>query len=319
MAGVLPLPSVGLFLRPSLDLCERQGPQRCVPSWIEFVPTSPIVITGASTGLGKAAALQLAAEGRPLVLLLRDGAKGRDAHAEIVQRSGNRAIELEHADLASQAEIRAAAHRITERHAKIAGFISNAGAQFYDRELSPDGIEMTFAINHLAPFLLTHLFYDALKAYGAGPGAPARVVLAASSLQFPLELTDYNREAAYDPWQVYGQSKLANVQFTLALAGRIEGTGITANCLAPGIVRTELFRRAKSRSQMLLKLATPFMASPEKAARKIVRLAIDPEFAASNGLYFARNKPARANPSAYDEAAQEQLWSLSETLVNLVE
>lgn len=281
------------------------------------MPTPPIVITGASTGMGKAAALQLANAGHPLILLVRDGPKGRDAHAEIVQRSGNRAIEIEHADLASQTEIRAAAHRITERHPAIAGFISNAGAQFYDRELSSDGIELTFAINHLAPFLLTHLFYDALKTYGAGADAPARVVVTASSLQVPFDLTDYNRDVAFNPFGVYGQTKFANVQFTLALARRLEGLGITVNCLAPGIVRTELFRRAKSRGKLLLRLLTPFMISPERAARKIVRLATAPQLAQANGLYFVGKRSKTANAAAYDETAQEQLWALSERLTNV--
>jgi len=269
--------------------------------------------------MGKAAALQLANSGHPLILLLRDGPKGRDAHAEIVQRSGNRAIEIEHADLASQTEIRAAAHRITERHPAIAGFISNAGAQFYDRELSPEGIELTFAINHLAPFLLTHLFYNALKAYGASASAPARIVVTASSLQVPFDLTDYNRDAAFDAFGVYGQTKFANVQFTMALGRRLEGTGMTANCLAPGIVRTELFRRAKSRGKLLVQLLRPFMVSPEKAARKIVRLATAPELAQSNGLYFVGKRSKQANAAVYDETAQEQLWALSERLTNVLE
>ncbi|UXN73199.1 SDR family NAD(P)-dependent oxidoreductase [Devosia sp. A8/3-2] len=202
------------------------------------MPTSPIIITGASSGMGKAAALQLAQLGHPLVLLLHDGQKGRDAHAEIVQRSGNRAVELEHADLASQADIGAAAARILERHKRLAGFIANAGAHFSERTLSPDGLEMTLAINHLAPFLLTNLLHDALKAHGA-----ARIVLTASSLQFPFDFADYNRDRAYDGYRVYGQTKLANVQFTFAPARRLEG--ITVNCLAPGLVRTDIYRRTR--------------------------------------------------------------------------
>lgn len=280
--------------------------------------TPPIIITGASTGMGKAAALQLASAGHPLILLVRDGSKGRDAHAEIVQRSGNRAIEIEHADLASQSEIRAAARRITERHPVIAGFISNAAAQFNERELSPDGIELTFAINHLAPFLLTHLFYDALKTYGASKNAPARIVVTASSLQVPFDLADYNRDTAFDGFSVYAQSKFANLQFTLALARRLDGTGMTVNCLAPGKVRTELFRRVKSRGKLFATLLQPFMISPERAARRIVSLATAAEFAEANGRYFVGTRAGKANAAAYDEAAQEQLWALSERLTHVL-
>ena len=274
------------------------------------MPTSPIIITGASSGMGKAAALQLAQLGHPLVLLLRDGQKGRDAHAEIVQRSGNRAVELEHADLSSQADIRAAAARITGRHKRLSGFIANAGAHFSDRTLSPDGVEMTLAINHLAPFLLTHLLHDALKAHGS-----ARIVLTASSLQFPFDFSDYNRDRAYDGYRVYGQSKLANVQFTFALARRLEGVGITVNCLAPGLVRTDVYRRTRGAARFLARtVLAPLMASPEKAGQKLVRLATDPALEQTSGVYFKHYRPSRAIPAAYDEAAQEQLWTLSEQL-----
>ncbi|MEO5805130.1 SDR family oxidoreductase [Devosia sp.] len=277
------------------------------------MPQPPIVITGASTGMGKAAALQLAHAGHPLVLILREGQKGRDAHAEIVQRSGNRAVELEPADLSSQAEIHRAVDHILQKHNRIGVLLNNAGAEFKQRQLSVDGIEMTFAVNQMAPFLLTHLFYNALKAHGA-----ARVVTTASSLQFPFDLADYNREKSYDGIKVYGQSKLANIQFTLALARRLEGTGITANCLAPGIVRTELFRQSRGINGLVFgPLGRLFMDSPDKAARKIVRLALDPTLDKVSGIYFAKDRPAKAIPAAYDEEASHGLWRLCERLGGL--
>jgi NAD(P)-dependent dehydrogenase (short-subunit alcohol dehydrogenase family) len=279
---------------------------------------APIIITGASSGMGKAAALQLAGAGIPLVLILREGQKGRDAHAEIVQISGNRAVEIEIADLASRDDIRSAATRIAERYPQIRAFVSNAGVQFNERRLSPDGIELTFAINHLAPFLLTHMLFGPLKAHGAASDAPARVVINASDMQLPFDFDDYNRDRAYRGWPVYGQSKLANVLFTFALAKRLDGTGITANCLAPGFVRTDLFRDAKGLRRLLFNAFGRFvMSSPERAARKIVRLATDPELDGANGLYFRRDKPAKAADAAYDAEAQARLWALSEQLTGL--
>ncbi len=272
---------------------------------------APIVITGASGGIGKAAALQLAQAGHALVLIVRDGQKGRDAHAEIVQLSGNRAVEVEPADLSSQAEIRRAAANILGRHRQIRAFVSNAGAYFTARQLSVDGIEMTFAINHLAPFLLTQLLFDGLKSFG-----DARVVVTSSGLQFPFELDDYNRDRAYDGLKVYGQTKLANIQFTHALARRLEGSGVTANCLAPGLVRTQLFRSLTGfRSLFFNTLAAPFMDSPDKGGRKITRLVLDPTLERVSGVFFDKDKPAKAIDAAYDEAACYGLWTLSESLI----
>jgi len=284
------------------------------------MPSAPIVITGASGGMGKAAARQLADAGLPLIILVREGQKGRDAHAEIVQLSGNRAVEIETADLSSMAETRAAAERILQRHPRIAGFIGNAGAHFADRRLTPEGIERTFAINHLSPFLLTHLLFGALQAHAAEAGKQARVVLTASAMQVPFELDDYNRERGYNGWQVYGQSKFANVQFALALARRLDGTGITANCLAPCFVRTDIFRSNPAPMQWLLAATGRlFMTSPERAGTYITRLATDPALAETNGIYFDRNKPKRANEAAYDEVSQDQLWALSEQLTGVAD
>ncbi|SHE31463.1 NAD(P)-dependent dehydrogenase, short-chain alcohol dehydrogenase family [Devosia limi DSM 17137] len=270
--------------------------------------------------MGKAAARQLADAGLPLIILVREGQKGRDAHAEIVQLSGNRAVEIETADLSSMAETRAAAGRILERYPRIAGFIGNAGAHFAERRLTREGIERTLAVNCLSPFLLTHLLFGALQAHAAGAGNHARVVLTASAMQIPFERDDYNRERGYDGWQVYGQTKFANVQFTLALARRLEGTGITANCLAPGFVRTDIFRHNPAPMQWLLAATGRlFMTSPERAGSYIARLATDPALTETNGIYFDRTKPRRANEAAYDEASQDQLWSLSERLTGLLD
>ena len=275
--------------------------------------SAAIVITGASSGIGKAAAFRLAREGRPLVMVCREGAKARAVHAEIVRASGNPAVELETADLSSQAQIREAAQSIRERHPEIAVLINNAGASFNHRRLSVDGIEMTFAVNHLAPFLLTNLLLDNLKA-----GAPARVVTVASDLQRPLRLDDLERNKSYKAYDVYGETKLANILFTFELARRLAGSRVTANALAPGFLRTGLMRDARPVVRAFMSVAGVFMMeSADKGGARIVHAALAPGLAGTSGEFFVKNQPAKASAPAYDRALAAQLWAMSERLTGL--
>jgi len=273
--------------------------------------TAPIVLTGASSGIGKAVAFELAAAGLPLVMIVREGRKGRNAHAQIVRETGNQGVQMLTADLASLGQVRELGRYISERHERIAAFVSVAGAHFSRRRLSPEGIEMTLAVNHLAPFLLTGCLLPGLTAHGQG-----RVVITASSLQIPIDLADLNRNRRYDGFRAYGESKLANVLFTFELARRLAGSGVTANCLAPGLVRTALFRQTGGLARLAINaVGGAFMDSPEKAARKVSRLVTDPALAGISGVYFAKDKPAKANALAYDQAMAEKLWAISERLV----
>ena len=275
--------------------------------------TAPIVITGASSGIGKVAAFRLAREQRPLVLICREGPKARAVHAEIVRTTGNRAVEFEPADLSSQAQIRAAAASIRDRHGSIAVLINNAGAAFSERRLSIDGIEMTFAVNHLAPFLLTNLLLDRLKA-----GAPARIVNVASDAQRVLRLDDLDRTKSYVPFEVYCETKLANILFTFELARRLAGARVTANALAPGYLRTALIRDTRPLMRTLQSIAGLFiMEGAEKGAARIVNLALSPEMAGTSGEYVFKMQPNKAIPSAYDTALAAQLWAISERLTGL--
>jgi NAD(P)-dependent dehydrogenase (short-subunit alcohol dehydrogenase family) len=273
----------------------------------------PIVITGASSGIGKAAALALARQGKPLVLICREGPKARAAQAEIIRLSGNRAVELEPADLSVQADVRAAAQSIRERHPRLGGLVNNAGASFGTRRLSADGIEMTWAVNHLAPFLLTNLLLKPLKA-----GAPARIVTVASDLQRPLHLDDLARAKAYAAREVYGETKLANILFTFELARRLAGSRVTANALAPGFIRTNLMHNARPPIRALFAVLGPFLAErAEKGGDRVARLMLAEEVAGLTGEYVVKTQPAKASAPAYDKALAAQLWAISERMTGL--
>ena len=275
---------------------------------------APIVITGASSGIGRAAAHVLAREGHPLVLVCREGAKARAVQAEIIRVSGNKAVELETADLSSQAQIRAVAQSIRGKHKAISALINNAGVAFTSRHLSVDGIEMTFAVNHLAPFLLTNLLLDNLKA-----GAPSRVVTTTSDLQRPLRLDDLDRTKSYKSFDVYGETKLANILFTFELARRLAGTRVTANAVAPGFLRTALMRNGTPTVKLMFKIMSVFMMeAPEKGADRIVHATLSPDLAGTSGELFVKNQPAKASAPAYDTALAAQLWAVSERMTGLV-
>jgi NAD(P)-dependent dehydrogenase (short-subunit alcohol dehydrogenase family) len=275
----------------------------------------PIVITGASSGIGRAAAWRLARQNRPVVLLCRESPRARSTHAEIVRATGNRSIELETADLSVKAEVRKAAEAIRTRHPRLGGLVNNAGVSYAERHLSADGIEMNFAVNHLAAFLLTNLLLDNLKA-----GAPSRVLTISSDLQRPLRLDDLDRKKKpYDPFEVYGETKLANVLFTFELARRLTGTKVTANALAPGFLRTGLMRDAKLGTRFLFALMSVFMMeSADKGGDRVVHLMTAPDLAGTSGEYFVKSQPGKASAPAYDKALAAQLWAISERMVGLV-
>ena len=276
--------------------------------------TRPIVITGASSGIGRAAALRLARQNLPVVMVCREGAKARAVHAEIVRLTGNRNVELFTADLASLAEVRAVAEAIRAAHPEIGVLVNNAGAAFRDRRLSVDGNELTFAINHLAPFLLTNLLLDALKA-----GAPSRIVNVSSDVQRPLHHDDHDRRKKYDAFEVYGETKLASLLFTFELARRLTGTRVTANAIAPGFLRSGIMRNTDARTKALMFVLSFFMMEPaEKGGDRIVHAATSPEIAGMSGEFFIKGEPGKAIASAYDRALAAQLWAISERTTGLV-
>ena len=270
------------------------------------------LVTGANAGIGLWAALGLARRGARVALLCRSEERGRAAMAEIERRAGGAALDLLVADLASQAEIRRVAGEILGRYERLDVLVNNAGVLAWRRRrVSADGLELTFAVNHLAPFLLTGLLLERLK-----QSAPARVVTVASGAhrRAELDFDDLQNERSYAPFQAYSQSKLANVYFTYELARRLDGTGVTANCLHPGVVSTALFRDMKPWQRTALWLGRPFLLSPEKGADTTIHLAAAGEVAGVTGKYFEKRKAIPSSPVSYDADAARRLWEASEAL-----
>jgi NAD(P)-dependent dehydrogenase (short-subunit alcohol dehydrogenase family) len=269
------------------------------------------LITGATDGIGKEAACALAQQGARLLIQGRDPDKGARAVAELKSRSGNAAIEFLQCDFSSLTDVRRLAAAVMERTTQIDILINNAGGIFAKRALSQDGYELTFAVNHLAPFLLTKLLLNTLRS-----SAPARIVTTSSVAHRGAKLNFDDLQAAgkYSPMSAYGSSKLANILFTRALAKRLEGTTVTANCLHPGLVRTNIARDMPAIGRVLFNLLAKFARSPEQGAQTIVYLASSPQVQGASGGYYVDRKLMPISPAAQDDAAAERLWQVSEQL-----
>ena len=275
-----------------------------------------ILITGANSGIGKEAAVQLAAMGATVVITARDRGKGEAALAEVQRRSGSDGVELGDLDLASFASVRGFADDVLDRHDRLDVLMNNAGLVLDRRLLTDEGHEMTFGVNHLGPFLLTSLLRARLEA-----SAPARVVNVASFAHRAATAAglraDPQSEQLFTAYGAYGKSKLANILFTRELARRLAGTGVTANSLHPGAVRSGFGIGGDTHGPLaaLMWIGRPFLVSAKRAARTQVQLAADPELADVSGEYFVRGQAHRPSPDARDDAAARWLWEESERLI----
>jgi NAD(P)-dependent dehydrogenase (short-subunit alcohol dehydrogenase family) len=274
------------------------------------------IVTGANSGIGKATSLGLAQMGATVVMVCRERTKGEEAQNEIKTKSGNDAIDLLLADLSSQDSIRQLVENFLQHYTQLHVLVNNAGGVNLSRRVTVDGFEMTFAVNYLAPFLLTNLLLDKLKA-----SAPARIVNVSSESHESAytKMDDLQLEKKYRLMRAYGQSKLALVLFTYELARRLQGTGVTANCLHPGFVATNIGQSGVGRvGRSIVKLIFSSLGiSPEEGAKTSIYLASSPDIEGVTGKYFVKSIPVRSAPISYDDSLQRQLWEESAKLVNL--
>jgi NAD(P)-dependent dehydrogenase (short-subunit alcohol dehydrogenase family) len=266
------------------------------------------LVTGANSGIGVETARGLAMMDATVVMLCRDPERGAAARVEIERASGNRNLRLMICDLASQKSIREFAERFKNDYKRLDVLVNNAGVFLRGRSLTEDGIESTFAINHLGYFLLTGLVLDLLKR-----SAPSRIVNVASTAHryAKLEINSWVTGRDYSGFGAYANSKLANVLFTYELARGLQGTAVTANCLHPGGVGTNLFRPLPVFMQALIKLMT---ISPARGARTPVYLASSPDVESVSGKYFVRCREAASSEASYNVEAARALWDVSAQL-----
>jgi retinol dehydrogenase 14 len=272
-----------------------------------------VLVTGGSGGIGKATALRLAQMGASVSIIGRDAARTATAAREIGSAGGT-PVNAFTADLSSQAEVRRVAVEVLARLPRLDVLVNNAGGYWNTRHTTVDGLERTFAVNQLAPFLLTSLLLERLTA-----SIPARVVTVASNAEAlgRIDFDDLQGEDRYSGARAYNQSKLANVLFTYELARRTTGTGVTANALHPGVVSTGFGASDPGRIQRLIvPFARPFMQRPDHGAATSVLLAADPAVEGTTGLFFARGKPRKSSPRSHDQAVACRLWQVCEELVS---
>jgi NAD(P)-dependent dehydrogenase (short-subunit alcohol dehydrogenase family) len=270
-----------------------------------------VLMTGATGGIGLAAALELARRGADLSIVARSQERGSAAAGQIQAAGEGRPVDVLLADLSSQASVRRLAAEVLERYVRLEVLVNNAGAIYGSRQITEEGIELTWAVNHLAPFLLTFLLLERLKA-----SAPARIVTTSSDAhqgaRIPFE--DVGGERAYRArgFGRYGETKLANILFTVELATRLQGTGVSAYSFHPGLVATGFNRNNGPLMRLGMNLTRPFSRSPEKGAETLVWLVDSPEVGGESGGYFFDRRQIKPSPAGQDADAARRLWELSE-------
>jgi NAD(P)-dependent dehydrogenase (short-subunit alcohol dehydrogenase family) len=270
-----------------------------------------VLVTGATSGIGESTARGLAAIGATVVVVGRSEERSQAASERIQQAGGTGKVHPLVADLASQGDVRALARDFVDRFDRLDVLVNNAGVDVGTRSVTPEGLELTFAVNYLAPFLLTTLLLDVLRA-----SAPSRILNLASAAHRAgrIDFDDLQSERRFGQ-RAYNNSKLALVVFTYELARRLQGSGVAANCVDPGFVKTSLGSTMPLGYRLVGMLMWPFMAGPEKGARTSIWAASNPELAQVTGAYFKAERQAETTPQTNDRATAERLWQVSEALV----
>ncbi|MEX2684782.1 MAG: SDR family oxidoreductase [Candidatus Sigynarchaeota archaeon] len=275
------------------------------------------LITGATSGIGKATAFGLAKAGGTVVIVARNREKGTSVVQSIKEKTGNTKIDLLIADLSRQADIRNLASTFKQNYDRLHVLINNAGIILFQRVETVDGLEMIFAVNYLSQFLLTNLLLDVIKR-----SAPARIINMSSNAQgwwgTRLDLNDLQGKKHFSGFLAYAGSKLAIICFTYELARRLEGTGVTVNALHPGLVKTNFGRSDQGKGPGFLGfISTLFGTSPEKGARTSLYLAMSPDIEGVTGKYWKNCKQIRSAPISHDTGIARRLWDISEQLTGL--
>jgi retinol dehydrogenase-14 len=274
-----------------------------------------VLVTGGTGGIGKATALGLARLGARVGITGRDIARVKVAAADIRAASNNAAVDAFAADLSSQTELRRLAREVLDRYPRLDVLVNNVGGFWTHRHITADGLEHTFALNYLAPFLLTNLLLDRIKA-----SAPARIVTVSSGAHATgrIDFDDLQGEQKYSGQRAYNASKLAGVMFTYELARRLQGSGVTATVLHPGVVRTAFGAEDQAAFFTILSpLIRPFMKTTAQGARTSIYLASSAQVEGMTGQYFANSKPEQSSKSSYETTASRRLWQVSADLVGL--
>jgi len=272
------------------------------------------MVTGAASGIGAVTAQALARQGATVVIVDRDSENGAATAEKITRLTGNPAVDFMQADLSSQKEIHRLAGQFKSRYRRLDVLVNNAGAVFERWQETVDGIEMTFALNYLGDFLLTNLLLDTIKG-----SAPARIinVSSRSHKRARIDFNDLENRSAYQGLPAYAHSKLAIVLFTYELARRLEGTGVTANTLHPGVVATNFARNGGGAVGLVTRLFRFAFLSPEQGAETSVYLASSPEVEGVTGKYFVKCKAVPSSPASLDTDTAGRLWQASAALTNL--
>ncbi len=272
------------------------------------------LVTGGNSGIGKSVALGLAKMGATVVVVSRNKEKGQTAVTDIIEKSGNKNVELIQADMSSQNSIHQLVNEFRARHEKLHLLINNAGVYLTKRSETEDGLESTFAVNHLGPFLLTSLLVDILKA-----SAPSRIVNVTSDAHkgARINFEDLQGEKKFSGWQAYGQSKLAMILYTHGLSKKLEGTGVTVNSAHPGVVRTNFAKNNGGLVMLGFRFLGMFFISPESAAKRILYVATSPDLEGVTGKYFTKMHEVKSSQESYDDDSARRLWQISEQLTHL--
>ena len=275
------------------------------------------MVTGATAGIGYCTALEIAKMGGETIIIGRNESKCVTTVQKIKEQSGNDSVQYLVADLSSQTQIRTIARKFYEENDRLDVLVNNAGGFFLRRQMSVDGIEMTFALNHLAYFLLTNLLMDAIK---ASPSGRVVNVSSGSHQHKHLDFNNLHLAKFYNPMEAYGRSKLANVLFTYELSRRLVGTSVTANALTPGMVATDIWKKVNRwLTPMINPVIQRIAQTPLEGAQTSIYLATSPDVEGISGKYYANQHAISSDPITYDRTNAQRLWQMSLELMGMAD